>query len=202
MSNTIEELKRLNIISTGKLINIFQNYYQDVLSIPINRPSKFIESLWQRYKKEDNSLNGKVFESLISCCLYRLRVTPLFAQVKLAFIPNVSFDFVLYTKELGPIVLSAKTSLRERYKQADLEGIMLRQVHRKSRSYLLTLNKEEALNVNNKIERGEVLGIDKVILASCNQFDDLIEDLKSKYSFYTPPPIKILTSNKIIDHDH
>ena len=76
----------------------------------------------------------------------------------MGFIPNIEFDFVAYSKEIGPIVLSAKTSLRERYKQADLEGMMMRQVHRRAKSYLLTLDKDEAMNVNSKIQEGKVLG--------------------------------------------
>ena len=77
------------------------------------------------------------------------------------FVPNINFDFLLYSREYGPVVLSAKTSLRERYKQADLEGMMLRQVHRNAKTYLITLNSDEAKSVNSKISNGQVLGIEE-----------------------------------------
>jgi len=40
--------------------------------------------------------------------------------------------------------LTIKTSLRERYKQADLEGLALKQVYRKSKTYLITLSGQES----------------------------------------------------------
>ena len=110
----------------------------------------------------------------------------------------MDFDFVLFSKNSGPVVISAKTTLRERYKQADLEGMMLRQVHRKSKSYLVTLSEQEAKSVNRKIDRGEVLGLDKVVLATNKSFDTLIDSLK-RDEFYLPEKIDVVTSSKIID---
>lgn len=65
-------------------------------------------------------------------------------SAKVAFVPNVIYDLMFYTSERGPICISAKTSLRERYKQADLEAIALKYVHRKALSYLVTLQTNEA----------------------------------------------------------
>jgi hypothetical protein len=49
-----------------------------------------------------------------------------------------------------PICISAKTSLRERYKQADFEAIALKYVHRKALSFLVTLEENEAKSVKAK----------------------------------------------------
>jgi hypothetical protein len=114
-------------------------------------------------------------------------------------VPNVDFDFILYSKEYGPIVLSAKTSLRERYKQADLEDMMLRQVHnRNAKTYLITLNDSEAKNINTKIENGQLLGIDSVITATKPDFDKLLEDLSS-LTFYKPKKVEIISGHRIIE---
>ena len=43
---------------------------------------------------------------------------------------------------------------RERYKQADLEAIALKYVHRKALSYLVTLEANEAKSVKAKIKSG------------------------------------------------
>ena len=118
-------------------------------------------------------------------------------QANDAFVPNVEFDFVAYSQQHGPIILSAKTSLRERYKQADLEGMMIRQVHRRAKSYLLTLDYKAALLVNDKISKGQVLGLDKVIVATDRAFDDLIKSLQN-FDFYEPKPIEVLTSKRLI----
>lgn len=88
--------------------------------------------------------------------------------------PNVKFDILLYSSDNYPIGLSLKTSLRERYKQADLEDIALKYVHRRALNYLITLDSDEADNVKEKLCRGELLGINKVIAADTEEFDELI----------------------------
>lgn len=196
--STSDQLSKLNLISGDKISGIFDEKYEDILECVINTPSDFIKSMWSRYENMGVSLNGKVFEGLLACLLYRKGVVPIHLQAGLAFVPNVNFDFVLYTREFGPVVLSAKTSLRERYKQADLEGMMLKQVHRRSKSYLITLNESEADSVRSKIERGQVLGIDDVILASSDRFDELVCELVN-YTYIRPPEVKVITCSKIIE---
>jgi hypothetical protein len=105
-------------------------------------------------------------------------------------VPNVVYDLLLYSKERGPIAISAKTSLRERYKQADLEGRALKAVHKRALSYLITLDDKEAERVSGKIARGEVLGLDKVITATVSEeMDGLVEDLKA-FEYVEPEPVR------------
>lgn len=193
-----EKLSSHNLISGDKVCAVFDRLYSDILEIPIISGSSFMSCLWDRYEDESQNLNGKVFEGLIAATLYRLNILPIYMQAKLAFVPNVDFDFVLYSKEYGPIVLSAKTSLRERYKQADLEGMMLRHVHRNAKIYLITLNHSEAKNVNKKISNGQVLGIDSVITATTIAFDDLLTTLKSLH-FYKPETIEVISGHRVIE---
>jgi len=198
MPTTSEVLAEKNLISGPKIKVIFDEIFSDILKLDINSPSQMMHDLWARFpSSETPSLNGSVFEGLLATILYRHNVRPLYVQANLAFVPNVEFDFVAYSKKYGPIILSAKTSLRERYKQADLEGMMVRQVHRKARSYLITLNEPEARNVNKKIEKGQVLGIDKVILATNVEFDHLVKSLV-EMEFYSPLKIDVLTSKRLI----
>ena len=192
-----EELQALALISGKGISKIFDDIYGDILTYKYSSESAFISDLWERYEANSVSMNGAVFEGLLATILYRSGITPLFVQAKLSFVPNVDFDFVAYSKEFGPVILSAKTSLRERYKQADLEGMMLRQVHRKSKSYLITLNAKEAASVNRKIETGLVLGLDKVVVATDNTFDQLIDELK-EMNFFRPEKIDVLTSTRVI----
>lgn len=125
------------------------------------------------YGKVDNSINGKIFEYAIIAILINEAILPLYVQAKIAFVPNVDFDLLLYANN-KPIALSLKTSLRERYKQADLEAIALKYVHRKAQSYLLTLGEHEVFGVNAKILSGDVIGIDKVIYCLSYEFDNFI----------------------------
>lgn len=192
-----QKLRDLKLISGDKVSEIFDRIYPEILTKDITSEGEFINELWSRYDPVTASLNGKIFEGLLATVFYRSGILPFYVEAKLAFVPNVSFDFVAYSREYGPIVLSAKTSLRERYKQADLEGMMLRQVHRRSKSYLITLNEKEARTVNEKIETGLVLGLDDVVVASSEGMDTLISGLK-KLEYYEPEKIDILSGNRIV----
>lgn len=199
MSSNTERLQEIGIVSGEQVTIIFEDLFPDILSMQVITWHGFVQELWNRYTARagnENSLNGKVFEGIIACCLYRAGVTPFYMQAKLAFIPNINFDFVVYSKSFGPIVLSAKTSLRERYKQADLEGTMMRQVHRKAKSYLITLNSREADTVSKQITEGNVLGIDQVILATAPEFSSLIENLQ-KVEAYIPKKVDIISGKSI-----
>lgn len=107
---------------------------------------------------------------------------PFYYQARFSLVPNADFDVVLY-HPVRPVVLTMKVSLRERYKQADLEGVALRQVYRRARSYLITLSGEEAGGVTRKIQTGDVAGLDDCILANQERFSRLISGLaRCKFS--------------------
>ena len=181
-------------------INIFNRIYPDFLTLKYNSPAKFFTEMWKRYYEHparSSQLDIRIFRTLLSTVLYRQGILPFYRSARLHNVPNVEFDFVAYCKECGPVILSAKTSLRERYKQADLEGMMVRQVHRKAKSYLITLDNQAARLVNEKIHNGQVLGLDDVVVASEPKFDKLIEEI-AKLNFYTPEKIEVLTGKRLI----
>lgn len=126
--------------------------------------------------------------------LINKEITPFFVQSNVAFVPNVRYDILLNSSEKGLIGLSLKTSLRERYKQADLEAYALKNVHRKSKSFIITANANEARNVNRKIEDGELLALNKVY--HYQDIDELIEDL-AQLTFTIPAPVEIVKGRSI-----
>ena len=142
-------------------------------------------------------MNGKVFEYILATLCVRENILPIYMSAKVAFVPNVIYDLMFYTDERGPICWSVKTSLRERYKQADLEAIALKYVHRKALSYLITLETNEAKRIKHKIKGGDVIGIDDVIVATSDEFNELIQELKD-FEFSNPPTVKVIESNQII----
>ena len=198
----MSKLHDLNIIpSKGDTAELFEKLFPKILGQEYSIPSKFMKNNWKVYKnypKGNNNLNGAIFEYLLATIFYLEGIKPLFFQAQVVFVPNVNFDFLCYSDEFGPVVFSAKTSLRERYKQADLEAIALKYVHRKSKSYLITLNEIEAESVNKKILSGDVIGIDEVIVASSNDFDELIKSIKT-YNFIKPEKVEIIKSLRIIE---
>ncbi|HEU0125143.1 MAG TPA: hypothetical protein VFQ56_02460, partial [Flavobacterium sp.] len=151
---------------------VFDRLFPDFFKIEYKNPSNYISVCWDKFQKQSdisNSLNGKIFEYLLATLFIREGILPIYLSAKVAFVPNVIYDILFYSQANGPVCISAKTSLRERYKQADLEAIALKYVHRKALSYLITLEENEAKSVTSKIKSGDVIGLDKVIVATSSE---------------------------------
>jgi len=188
----------------AKSLEIFNKCISnDFISIPEMKSSEYVNYCWDKYKvfsettPQDNSMNGAIFELIIQTEMYRKALCPMFIQAQVAFVPNVNFDVLLYSSEQFPVGLSLKTSLRERYKQADLEAVALKYVHRRALNYLITLDENEARTAKQKEQRGELLGLNDVIVAVNDEFDTLIEKL-SEMQFIKPDKIEIITSKHIV----
>lgn len=198
-------LKKLDIVVGEDKIaaGIFEEVCPDFMRINYRKPSDYINQVWGCYEnrpKKNSNINGKFFEYLLATLFIREGILPFYLSAKVAFVPNVIYDLMFYTSERGPVCLSAKTSLRERYKQADLEAIALKYVHRKALSYLITLSKREAQGVNQKIKDGKVIGLDNVLVASSSEFDSFVESLK-KFNLSEPPTVKVIESNQVITRE-
>ncbi len=179
---------------------VFDSLFANFMEIKYDKPSDYIRIYWEAYQKHpegNNNLNGKIFEYVLATLFVREDILPLYMSAKVAFVPNVIYDLMFYTTERGPICISAKTSLRERYKQADLEAIALKYVHRKALCFLVTLEEKEAKSVKAKIKSGDVIGLDSVVVATSSDFDELIKELKT-FQFSEPPTVKVIESNQII----
>jgi hypothetical protein len=198
-------LKKVGIVKRVNSIayKVFsESIADDFTKIDKMNPSEYVKYCWNRYKAycknfpQDNSTNGNVFELIVESELYRQSLCPMFLQAKVAFVPNVKFDVLLYSSEMFPVGLSLKTSLRERYKQADLEAVALKYVHRKAQNYLIMLKSEETGRLKTKCKNGELLGINEVIAADCGEFDDLIT-LLSEMAFINPKKIDIIKGKMV-----
>ena len=190
----------ITVNSNNKADLVFEQLFPSFLEVEYNKPSEYIQKYWSAYQnhpEKNNNLNGKIFEYILATLFVREDILPLYMSAKVAFVPNVIYDLMLYTTERGPICLSAKTSLRERYKQADLEAIALKYVHRKALSYLLTLEENEARSVKAKIKSGDVIGLDDVIVATQSEFDELITSLKN-FELSEPPTVKVIESSQVV----
>lgn len=133
------------------------------------------KSIYDTSKAAQRGKNGKVFEGLIVYALYLQGIYPIYYQASVTFVPHVIYDILLYHPK-NAVVLSCKTSLRERWKQADLEGMALRQVYRGARSILLTLSAAEGKRLQRQVSSGEVLGLDECIVIGGGEtrFDELL----------------------------
>lgn len=177
-------LKTKRIVSSNnKSSKIFEALFDDTDFLHVNytSPKEYVQMYWEKYHettKTNNSLNGNIFEIIINTLLYREGLLPFYTQAKVAFVPNIVYDTLLYTPS-RPISLSLKTSLRERYKQADLEAIALKYVHRQAKCYLLTLDTTEANDNKEKIRKGAIIGLDRIIDCNSDDINDMIAELHS-----------------------
>lgn len=195
-------LNKLGIVvgTETKAGQVFEELFPSFMEINYEKPSEYVKIYWDQYQLRtdtNSNLNGKIFEYILATLCIREEILPLYLAAKVAFVPNVIYDLMFYTSERGPVCWSVKTSLRERYKQADLEAIALKYVHRKALSYLITLDKNEANSVKNKIKSGDVIGLDDVIVATEPEFDSLVDDLKG-FVFEEPPTVKVIDSGQVV----
>jgi hypothetical protein len=184
----------------SQALKIIKDLIPDILGEESLSPSAFIQKYWQLYKDNyaDNAnINGAIFEELITLTLIRQEIFPFYLQAEVTFIPNVRYDLIIYTNELGPLSLSAKTSLRERYKQADLESLVLKYVHRRAKAYLLTLDEAAATALMRNRDKNTLMGLDDIILASSPAYDLLIEEI-SGLEVISAPTLPAVVSNQVI----
>ena len=183
-----------------KTANIFENLFGSLSfeDVQYSSPQEYIRQYWDAFLStgiKSNTINGNFFELIIHTLLYREGLLPFYTQAIVAFVPNVKFDTILYTPS-RPISLSLKTSLRERYKQADLEAIALQHVHRRAESYLLTLDPNEAELCKAKIKSGAIIGLNKIVDCNTTDIDILIAELHQiKLELSIAPNIAVVTGN-------
>ena len=178
--NYLSESGLVNANSNTKLVSAITKIQPTLDYFPYKSPSLYNDKIWKLLDSaiSDNSSRGSAYEFLIAFTLMRESISPFYYQVEFSNIAWAEFDILIYTEEIGPIVLSCKTSLRERWKQAELEAQLLRRDYPKSRSFLITMDPKEA-SVANKIKNGPKSGLEKVMRSNQPAFDRIIEEIKS-----------------------
>ncbi len=168
--------------SSSRVVDALDAICPNFHDIQYNTPSEYMHYLWSEYEtieNRSNSMNGKIFEYMLISLFIRERIFPFYYQTQITFVSNVNFDFFIYTEE-GPITLSVKTSLRERYKQAVLEADTMLDVHRNSLNFLVSLDNQALSTVNNKMQRREIISLAGAIYTFSEDFDRLIYFIKSR----------------------
>jgi hypothetical protein len=150
-------------------------------------PSRFmtaaLEALNQQIKalnESDNSeksLRGHAFQRLVAESLRRSGINPVYTEAYVTFVPVARFDIIIPTREQGIVNLSVKTTMRERWKQAEFEGVALKRVHRRSRVYVVNYDERETKARRKRINECEA--IDDFILCQATDFDALIQAILS-----------------------
>ena len=142
------------------------------------------------------SMRGRWLEWALLVALKAKGLTPAYWQAEFVAVPRAYNDVTLWSKEYGPVIMSCKTSLRERYKQADLEALALRGAFPNGRFYLVTLDadKKHVARVRKKIAGKEILALQQVY--DEETVDELFSFLKTLT--ITEPGTNVLHSATLI----
>jgi hypothetical protein len=190
------------ILSKKTNKQIVKKLFQDYPIDPSLTPGELVDFYYTSYLNDNgsnNSRNGTILEEILVIALLREGISPIYTQASMAFVPNVIFDILIYNRKT-PICISSKVSLRERWKQADIEAMAMKYVHRRAKYYVLTLNHQEVKA--RRQDENEYVGIDEFILADTKEFDELIIDLK-KIAFSKSESIEVIkdASIKMVDEN-
>ncbi len=208
-------LQKSNVSFGEKTQKVFEKIKKDLLLLPNQKYSDYVFKAYNSYKtqfarKGNNALNGQIFEMIFKCLLFQLDIMPIFYQVKVTYVSNIEFDFILFKKAdffdakgkllyngVQPICISLKTSTRERYKQADLEAMALKNVHKNAKCYLIGLENVDIIRT--KIVSKDTFGLDDVYDATGVEFDSFIDELISNNGNYIlPTDVPVCLSRDVI----
>lgn len=196
-TNYISDCGLVTSKSNTKLVDTFIKIQPTLDFFPYKSPSLYNKKVWKLldHAVSDNSSRGSAFEFLIAFTLLRENISPFYYQVEFSKIAWAEFDLLVFTKEIGPIVFSCKTSLRERWKQAEFEAQLLKREFPDSRSFLVTMDPSES-SVANKIKNGPRSGLEKVLRSNQPAFDRVIQEIRN-YEI-TNAPIGLLSKSNLI----
>ncbi len=144
-------------------------------------PAQQVSDIFKKKRKEgagSANWNGYLFEALIYRLLLESGINQksILINAKLALIEDTKYDVLLCGQKLRsgkqfPVCLSLKTSLRERYKQSEREGMIAKQVHRGSFTVLLTME--------DKIPE-TLYGLDRIVgCSNPRNLANLVSEIKS-----------------------
>ncbi|PWV43953.1 MAG: hypothetical protein DF280_01640 ['Brassica napus' phytoplasma] len=169
-------------IQTVEILKCFFN--KDTFNLSINEYMKTNYQQLNHYFNQNNInsqsqkvIRVKINEYLILLYFQNKGIINLYPQAYLFFIPDIKFDLVLFTETKRIMAFNFKTCLRDRYKQAMVEGQQLKKLDTRFEFYLLTNNETETQRLNNKINQGKVQGINQVINLFSNSANNFLQNL-------------------------
>jgi hypothetical protein len=153
-----------------------------------NEPSQFFNFFWKKYEKFkktykkknnkeiNNSYNGQALEIILAYLFTREEIKIEKMDEDLKDVKYVKPDFLLKSKDNENYFISAKVSIRERWKQADWEAIKYKKKYPLAKCILIMNDKNEFKGLKSKIKN---LDLDDVILASSNDLNNLFDSIKN-----------------------
>ena len=128
---------------------------------PTSTPSSFMESAYAKFSTGMPRHNGKLFEGLFLAILGRTGFSHIILDAEYSCLPYSKIDVAIYTQKKVPALISLKSSLRERWKQSDLEFNRIKSLNPGAICAIATL--EDAGMPLRLLEEKRLLGSDFII---------------------------------------
>lgn len=143
----------------------------------------------------------KNFPIYLGYTFYQRKYSSIFIDTRVKYVPEPIPLLLLTSKGHCLISLYLTTSYKEFHKLADLEAMALKNVHRISKSFLIALSDDDALQVSQKIIKEDIFGLNDVIVATSEKFNQFISELKA-FTFDLSPSVSVIECNQIITKEN
>lgn len=120
-----------------------------------------MESAYAKFSTGMPRHNGKLFEGLFLAILGRAGFSHIILDAEYSCLPYSTIDVAIYTQKKAPTMISLKSSLRERWKQSDLEFSRIKSLNPGAICAIATL--EDAGMPLRLLEEKRLLGSDFII---------------------------------------
>ena len=155
---------------------------------------EFMEDAWDSLNpKPDRGVHGTYFEYVIGETLAQRGVRYLYHQAIVRHVPLAVFDWFLY-HEMSPVSISCKVSARERWKQAAMEAMALKQVYKQSVNYLVTI--ERLAKADEKLKLSPY-ALDQYVIANKPEYDDMVDEIVQR-SYMEAVDVSPIFSGKLV----
>jgi hypothetical protein len=128
---------------------------------PTAIPSRFMESAYAKFCTGIPRHNGKLFEGLFLAILGRAGLSHVILDAEYSCLPYSTVDVAIYNDQKSPALISLKSSLRERWKQSDLEFSRIKSLNPRAVCAIATL--EDAGMPLRLLEENRLLGSDFIV---------------------------------------
>jgi len=155
------------------------------------KTSELFNMLWGERNLFDDC-DGKVFEKLLCEIFSFSGISPIFKNGVFPFLPNITFEFVAYSLEEGPVIYRFMERLTKDLKYFDFKSYFLKQNFKNTKSYVFTISNNSVQSISENIQ---MIGINEIVDVSSFELDELISKLEG-YTFCLPPKIEVLKTHE------
>lgn len=141
-------------------------------NVPSYPYSRFMSAFWEEASSQGQN-SGALFELMVACCLYDARVGIFYRHATLQDSPKVESDLLVWTREGMPWCIQMTSTLRERYKLADLQAFRVKAAYHNAAFFLLTMDQFDT----SKRSKNDFESLDELVYCGSAAFDSLIEKL-------------------------